>query len=183
MKERPSGKAILVVMFPYFSGWTQWREFSLAPLKEMDWQVVYHTVIQKSWFLLSFASVKDLRILHFQMIDGKKEWRIACRKFLCTSLLLTFHWGELSLKAMPSLQRRLGNVVQPSIRKKKVIKKERKDNERNFIHLVHMLIKKTLSKLKYISKTIGENSYRLHGTSILTFFKIFKSWFVWSWHA
>ena len=26
---------------------------------------------------------------------------------------------------------------------KKVIKKERKDNERNFIHLVHMLIKKT----------------------------------------
>ena len=35
----------------------------------------------------------------------------------------TFFWAELSLKAMPSLQRRLGNVVQPSVRKKKSHKK------------------------------------------------------------
>lgn len=58
-------------MFPYFSGRTQ-QKLVLAPLKEMDCQVVYHTVIQKSWFLLSFASVKDLSSLQFQMTDGKR---------------------------------------------------------------------------------------------------------------
>ena len=35
-----------------------------------------------------------------------------------------------------------GKCSPAKYQEKKVIKKERKDNERNFIHLVHMLMKK-----------------------------------------
>ena len=86
---------------PYFSDWTQLRLVP-APLKVLDWQVVYHTLIQRPGFLsffffkiFIFSVIVDLQcpvnfckvtqvssvlclsqglwILHFQVVCGKKS--------------------------------------------------------------------------------------------------------------
>ena len=66
----------------------------------------------------SVFCLKDLKIPHFQMIDGKKSGELPVGSFYAHHFC-SHSVGQNCLKAMPSLQRRLGNVVQPSIRGKK----------------------------------------------------------------